>query len=101
MPTLRDHTRTALAASEPDDREARELLDAIRRRARRRRVSPAWLVPPALAAMAAFAFFVGARPPRAPERVAPSPRGVHLYLRASNETEAHAIHLDLETRGEH
>lgn len=99
MRTLRDHTRDALAASEPDDREGRELLDEIHRRARRRRVSPAWLIPPALAAVAAFVLIVGARPPRAPDRG--TPRGVHLYLRVSGETEAHAIHLDLETRGEH
>jgi len=101
MPTLREHTRDALAASEPDGREARELLDEIRRRARRRRVSPVWVVPPVLATVAVFVLVVGRRPPTPPERGAPAPRGVHLYLRASNEPEAHAMQLDLETRGEH
>jgi hypothetical protein len=101
MPTLREHTRDALAASEPDDREGGELLAEIRRRASRRRVSPGWVLPPVLAAVAVLVLVVGRRPPHPPERGAPAPHGVHLYLRASNEPEVHAMHLDLETRGEH
>lgn len=108
MPTLRDHVRDALDAHQPSPEEARRDLEELSRKLSRRG-APRWplALVPALAVAALVAFLLGRRgeAPRLAERAiapvaAPAPRGVHLYLRASDEPESRALRLDLVAQGE-
>lgn len=103
MPTLREHTKEALAATEPGEREAKEDLDGILRRARRERPARAWklAVIPALAAAAVAVWIAAGRrdAPVARTTPPPPPGAIHLYLRASGEPEDRAMTLDLDTQG--
>jgi hypothetical protein len=109
MPTLRDHTKDTLSATEPDDREAAQSLGSVLSRARAdnaRRTPAAWLLAPAFVAACALLYVVvfrhdGSRandqtvskPPALPDR------GLHLYLRRAGEPDALALRLDLDTPG--
>jgi hypothetical protein len=109
MPTLRDHTKEALKATEPTDQEAASDLRQVLRRAEKKPVAKAWFYVPALAAAAAATYFVMFRPqePVAKRPLPPAAsaepvqtartNGMHLYLRSSREPEALAIRLDLDT----
>lgn len=103
MPTLRDHTKNALSASEPSDAEAKEDLDRVLRRARRERPARLWrlAVVPAVAAAAVALWLAVGRKTEPVARTAPPPPpgGIHLYLRASGEPEDRAMTLDLDTQG--
>ena len=105
MPTLRDHTKEALSATEPRDQEAQEALRAVLDKAQAKKSprSAGWLVVPVFAGAALVVYLVAFRPvPAVPEQTARKPNhGVHLYVRSTHEPEAYALSLDLDTQGEH
>lgn len=99
MTTLRERVKEALAAHEPDARDARSDLDAVLARSGRRRPWWPWLAVPAVAAVAVVV--VARRPPPAPPPVAArsgEDDGVHLYLHVHGEPEGRALALDVQTR---
>jgi AcrR family transcriptional regulator len=105
MSTLRDRVRDALASADSTEDEAREDLEAVLHRARRRGVAPrAWAIVlvPALTGAAFAAYFAFASRARAPAPAASAPdRGVHLYVREISEPEDHALAIDIIAQGEH
>lgn len=109
MPTLRDHTKEALSATEPTEQEAQEALRAVIEQAHANKPSrsPGWLMVPAFAGVAVVVYLVAFRPtPKATEQTQTEQtarrtnHGVHLYLRSTHEPEAYALSLDLNTQGE-
>jgi hypothetical protein len=102
MRTLREHTKDALSATEPTDKEAQAALQAILAPSHKKRLSRSWLFAPALATAALIVYLVAfPRSPAGVDRSMAKPNGgVHLYLRSNHEPEAFALSLDLDTKGE-
>jgi hypothetical protein len=101
MPTLRDHTKKALADTEPDDAEAKKALDAAVEAPppQRRILTP--IVYCIVAAALVFVIFLR-KDPRAqtdsPE-LTQHAKGVHLYLKGAGEPDSKAMRFDFDTIG--
>lgn len=100
MPTLRDHTKKALAETEPDDAEAKKALEAATEAAPpQRRLAPALIYAAAAAALVFVLFFRKGFHPDTQPIAAPQAKGVHLYLKAAGEPDSKAMRFDFDTIG--